>query len=942
MCSLAIPRALHNQEVLQATLRLRREVVPAFAATLNSEFEAAFGAAAEKAVPLYAETLCHRLHAAGINLRLLGLVRSHISNPVLKAVVLMEILARIFKCMLNNKLRRAVETHVGIAVERCRQIAASIISLSVHVGKEEKVTEFWTSKVKLIMSVKFPGALSEEESDPSVDLWDSIPSSSLDTDRFRRSLLSRFLSMTGIILASSARKFVKHHIKTTIVSSDVRLMIPRIKNMVIGDLALVFSKYMAGIRLLTQASRNLGTAHRLFQVVHDSLKRAPQCNSIFYEKILHSTIGQTFAALDSENDTDVIGTLSDILDTSITLSLSQRPGISKEEQTVAIAHEYVKAARLMRKAKALNHASWMTSRAKNLGVETAEVILEGYTMESAQYELGPITAIVEKFPNEPRAHFYWIRTLIRWFASVMPDDPDLVLPLERLHGAARALAFLAKHGPQYLRRKAFAFFLQYPTTAVPLISSLQWQFWENIPNGKNLRGTAISALAATLSSQSEFGLSRCEFDGSVLSDFISAAPARDGADSIRSVRFLWSGVPFSELENFLRRFSASLKAVSFKSYPHKIEDLNCLLKLEGLQTLSLQDCLVSTEVLKFLNSSGIVSKLSGLYLDGLTSVDVDAVIACVQGCTSFTSLGLPVPPIPENLLQNQEGEDTAAIEVVNADRLRIFNAGVTVAANLVRLRFRNGFLPEVFFNEIVELLAGAPQLLSVDLYSAKGPGSVNYTAMASLEHPSLMSVVLTNGQFLLYSGSKQVKLTITKHLAGFKTSFTGRLRASECGLMDFRRLLQADEMYEENWGISVVNLADDSIFQVATYVATASTREYGSAELPAIASSLHGERPEVTIVAGEYRVGGNLPLCSVQRQGLLTKIRIGNDTTSIQFGSIGSAGMYKLNSAGNVKHMAAVQGRGFAMEIQDVFIPPRRCITATSLAVSLTSVVNVK
>ena len=80
---------MHNREVLEATLRLRNEIIPRFAKEIGDEFEAAYAGGSENSL-LYFNTLCHRMHVAGINVRYLGLVRAAVSSVILKRLILAE------------------------------------------------------------------------------------------------------------------------------------------------------------------------------------------------------------------------------------------------------------------------------------------------------------------------------------------------------------------------------------------------------------------------------------------------------------------------------------------------------------------------------------------------------------------------------------------------------------------------------------------------------------------------------------------------------------------------------------------------------------------------------------------------------------------------------------------------------------------------------------
>lgn len=370
---------IHNREVLDATLRLRQEIIPDFSVELTSEFGVSLTASPEKAIKLYSESLSHRLHSAGINLRHLGLVRRAVKNPYLKSLLLVEMIARVFKCKLNEKLRRAITSDIGVAFEKCRAIVASTLDLCMRAGERERSLKFWNAKLKNILEVKFTGGLSEEEKAEQFDLWTLVEPQDVTWIRYpiRAALLSRFLALTGTHLSEHALTSFKDDSEPAgCISGDITSLVPRIKNMVIGDLSFAFSKYMHALRLIGANSPNLRVAGRLLDLVLLSLKRAPQFSALFHEKLLTSSIGGLFAKYTGTEADSITTTLSNILDATITLSLSQRPRLSKSDYTEALALEYVKASRILRQSRSTRNSEWMMARASALGVALPDVALE--------------------------------------------------------------------------------------------------------------------------------------------------------------------------------------------------------------------------------------------------------------------------------------------------------------------------------------------------------------------------------------------------------------------------------------------------------------------------------------------------------------------------------------------------------------------------------------
>lgn len=85
----------YNQQILHATLFLREVLVPTLATELNAEVEIQHLDARVG----FLKGIGHRLHSYGVNLRYLGLVRSHSTSPFLQ------------QCLLGEMVRFSAENH---------------------------------------------------------------------------------------------------------------------------------------------------------------------------------------------------------------------------------------------------------------------------------------------------------------------------------------------------------------------------------------------------------------------------------------------------------------------------------------------------------------------------------------------------------------------------------------------------------------------------------------------------------------------------------------------------------------------------------------------------------------------------------------------------------------------------------------------------------------
>lgn len=240
-------QAVHNQEVLDATLLLREQIVPTFASEISSEAASSTRYDTDYVGP-YISGLCHRLHANGINMRYLGLVRKHATEK-LQHCCLAEMVARVFKSRLNAKLRTAIASDSGIAIERCLSYAIQLLNLLVSTSTEEKIQKFWTSKIKFLLLAKYESSLLEEEYDLEYDMRSSLADSRIN--HLRQIVFQRFIALAGIQLSEEAQKLTSTNAAGEIlISGDVSRFIPKIKHMVLGDSSYASAKFLWGLRVL--------------------------------------------------------------------------------------------------------------------------------------------------------------------------------------------------------------------------------------------------------------------------------------------------------------------------------------------------------------------------------------------------------------------------------------------------------------------------------------------------------------------------------------------------------------------------------------------------------------------------------------------------------------------------------------------------------------------
>jgi tetratricopeptide (TPR) repeat protein len=162
-CSRFVPEAEvheHNEEVAEATAVLKDEVIPAVAMDLQTLRHG------------WDFSLQSVLHSRGANLRYLGLLRSHVRDPELRDLILVEMVARVVKTELREKMRAVLQQSVLPLEDPRRQ--AVISHLNVVFGNSDQARLYWGEHLKTRLMDKFERALSAEELKPTYDLKQSL------------------------------------------------------------------------------------------------------------------------------------------------------------------------------------------------------------------------------------------------------------------------------------------------------------------------------------------------------------------------------------------------------------------------------------------------------------------------------------------------------------------------------------------------------------------------------------------------------------------------------------------------------------------------------------------------------------------------------------------------------------------------------------------------
>jgi Clustered mitochondria/Translation initiation factor eIF3 subunit 135 len=184
-------RDVHNHELIEAFRVLTSERIPALAEQLDAIFarndhpETFVFKDSNIRSCFQCSDVPQLLHAEGVNLRLLGLVRRHVTSSLLRRVLLTEMVARLCKSLLHQMMRTIGKRHGLPSDEPYRRATVQLLNLLV--GNN---ADFWT-RLKSDVEAKYPGTLSR--TDRSIPLremlWSGI------------ALVNRVLDLSGIRLS---------------------------------------------------------------------------------------------------------------------------------------------------------------------------------------------------------------------------------------------------------------------------------------------------------------------------------------------------------------------------------------------------------------------------------------------------------------------------------------------------------------------------------------------------------------------------------------------------------------------------------------------------------------------------------------------------------------------------------------------------------------------
>ena len=143
----------HDAEVREATDFLHHQLIPEFSSMLSLD----------PRNEIEIEEIVMKLHRRGINIRFLGEVRSQVTNPLIRKLLLTEICARVFKNEIRKKLRESKSMDELHQANLC-------VNLFNLIFMETKLSRPYWEVIKKSILHRFKDSLSENEMKNGFDL----------------------------------------------------------------------------------------------------------------------------------------------------------------------------------------------------------------------------------------------------------------------------------------------------------------------------------------------------------------------------------------------------------------------------------------------------------------------------------------------------------------------------------------------------------------------------------------------------------------------------------------------------------------------------------------------------------------------------------------------------------------------------------------------------
>jgi len=316
----------HNREVLEAAVQLHKQVIPKF---VRDFLLPNFGTSVLPSIMNVIEIVTE-FHQYGINLRHLGRVKAQISDryKYLRFLILSEMVARVIKSMVKQKMRMMIRKNSGIS----EQVYLDYVLNFFNTLTGSKIAPFlWKSSqkgsIKQLIKEKY-GTVDECEGD-NHDLRQYFS---------MRLMFIRVTDLTSINFSSQVKTQLISKVKNFVfVKSDFLPMCPRVKKMSLVNLADAKALYndllmkklsLRGIgRVLTEtivcASAALKSSSilcttwdsaRIFLFAHTNLLRVKQWGDLSLEEYSLSAVTKMITILKEQNKSLEFNILSSMID----------------------------------------------------------------------------------------------------------------------------------------------------------------------------------------------------------------------------------------------------------------------------------------------------------------------------------------------------------------------------------------------------------------------------------------------------------------------------------------------------------------------------------------------------------------------------------------------------------------------------------------------------
>lgn len=279
----------HNKNVLKATLKLLLQEVPAFAESLDIHVEEMTGA-----------NLVTELHRAGINIRHLGQVRHKCKSRKAKDMLLLEMVVRVVKNYLRERMRETMRRVRGLSQEPFKAEVIRVFNLvlskqDAQQADKRDAEQFWT-RIRQMVNDKFwngftkLSGLTPAESALDANLRDFIP---------MQHLFQRLNALLGVRITEQAmEQLIEDPGSFEFVAADVEEVyaMPRFMDIIDSSEALALEK-MANRKTGREKLRLLELAGRRFEA---ALRSTPGNFMVLYHwgKVLLLQAKANFIAAD--------------------------------------------------------------------------------------------------------------------------------------------------------------------------------------------------------------------------------------------------------------------------------------------------------------------------------------------------------------------------------------------------------------------------------------------------------------------------------------------------------------------------------------------------------------------------------------------------------------------------------------------------------------------